>query len=68
MKKIQEKTKNIGTEFILNEAINNNIPIGKIKKVGEVMESSVAKEMVLEEKIDNQLTKRIKTVSFKLSN
>lgn len=68
MKKIQEKTKNIGTEFILNEAINNNIPIGKIKKVGEVMESSVAKEMVLEEKIDNLLTKRIKTVSFKLSN
>ena len=68
MKIIQENAKSISTEFILKKAIDNAIPIGKIKKIGEVMESSVAKEMVLEEKIDNQPTKRIKTISFKLSN
>tara|TARA_B100001287_G_scaffold266254_1_gene260003 strand:+ start:17607 stop:18662 length:1056 start_codon:yes stop_codon:yes gene_type:complete len=68
MKIIQDNARSIGTEFILNEAIEKNIPIGKIKKVGEVMKSSIAKEMVLKEKINNQLTKRIKTISFKLSN
>jgi len=32
------------------------------------MKSKTAKEMVLEEIIDNQLTKRIKTVAFELTS
>jgi len=34
----------------------------------EVLEKKVAKEMILEETIRNQKTKRVKTIAFKLTN
>ena len=34
----------------------------------EVLEKKIAKEMILEETIGNQKTKRIKTIAFKLTS
>jgi crotonobetainyl-CoA:carnitine CoA-transferase CaiB-like acyl-CoA transferase len=68
MNLIKQRTAVIKAEFILKKCKENYVPIGKIKKVGEVLESDLGKEMVLKEKINGQLTKRIKTISFHLSN
>tara|TARA_B100001287_G_scaffold22735_2_gene16626 strand:+ start:2886 stop:3941 length:1056 start_codon:yes stop_codon:yes gene_type:complete len=68
MKIIQSKTKNISTKYILENSINQNIPIGKINTISEVLNTQVAKKMILKEQIGEKLTKRIQTISFKLSN
>jgi crotonobetainyl-CoA:carnitine CoA-transferase CaiB-like acyl-CoA transferase len=65
---IQQKTRLISTKLILTEAIENNVPIGKIQTMGEVMNSTLAQNMILEERINDQITKRIKSISFELSN
>ena len=65
---INEKTELISSNKLLKECKENYIPIGKIKRISEVLNSSLANEMTLEEKIDNQTTKRIKTVAFKLDS
>lgn len=68
IKLIQQKTALIEAKTILKKCKDNFIPIGKIKKVGEVLESDLGKKMVLSEQINGQLTKRIKTISFNISN
>ena len=41
-----------------------NVPVGEIKNMKQVMESPIAKEMILEEKIEGKETKRLRTVAF----
>lgn len=68
MQLINEKTELINSNKLLKKCKENYIPIGKIKRISEVLNSSLANEMTLEEKINNQTTKRIKTVAFKLDS
>ena len=65
---INKNTIKLSSKELLHSLNENYIPAGKIKKIAEVLNSQLAKKMVLEEKIENQKTKRIKTVAFKLSN
>ena len=65
--KINEKTSKLKSKDILALCADNYIPIGKIKTIEKVLNSAIAKKMVLEEKIKNKITKRIKTVAFQLS-
>ncbi len=46
--------------------IANHIPAGAIKKMDEVMENTVAKEMFLAEEINGVATKRLASVAFSL--
>jgi crotonobetainyl-CoA:carnitine CoA-transferase CaiB-like acyl-CoA transferase len=55
------------TDDIINDCIANQIPAGKIKNLKEVFESNTAKNMILEEIVNGQLTKRVKSVAFKVS-
>ena len=48
--------------------MEDKIPIGEINNLEKVMKSRTAREMVLEETIGNQKTKRIKTVAFELTS
>ena len=66
--KINEKTSKLKSKDILALCADNYIPIGKIKTIEKVLNSAIAKKMVLEEKIKNKITKRIKTVVFQLSH
>ncbi len=68
MEIINKSTIKLSSKKLLYSFEENCIPYGKIKKLAEVLNSPLAKKMVLEEKIENQKTKRIKTVAFKLSN
>lgn len=45
---------------------NNFIPIGEIKTLDKVLNSELAKSMILEEEIDGVNTKRLSSVAFKL--
>ena len=65
---INTKTKEIFSDDLFANFFEKNIPICEINTVEKVMKSKTAKEMVLEEIIDNQLTKRIKTVAFELTS
>ena len=65
---INTKTKEILSNNLIERCFEKNIPIGEINTVEKVMQSKIAKEMILEEIIDNQKTKRIKTVAFELTN
>ena len=68
MKLINDKTSILQSNWLLENCHNRQIPIGKIKTVGEVMKDRIAQEMILEEVVDNYQTKRIKTNSFDLLN
>jgi crotonobetainyl-CoA:carnitine CoA-transferase CaiB-like acyl-CoA transferase len=49
----------------LNKA---NVPAGAVKDMAQVMAGTTAKNMILEEVIDGQLTKRISSIGFKLES
>ena len=53
-------------DFLIENCIELGIPMGAIKNMKEVFENPVAKEMILEEKINNQVTKRVKTIAFEI--
>ena len=65
---INTKTKKILSNDLIERCFEKNIPIGEINTVEKVMQSKISKEMILEETINNQKTKRIKTVAFELTN
>ena len=65
---INKKTKKINSKKLLNSCHELKIPIGEINSIEEVLEKKIAKEMILEETIGIQKTKRIKTIAFKLTS
>jgi len=65
--KINEKTIKLNSKQLLKAFHQNNIPVGEIKSIDKVLNSKIAKEMILEEKVKTQQTKRIKTVAFQLN-
>jgi crotonobetainyl-CoA:carnitine CoA-transferase CaiB-like acyl-CoA transferase len=56
----------IDCETVMNGAINLQIPIGQVKNLQEVFQTSIAQRMVLEESIDHQMTKRVRSVAFSI--
>ena len=68
MKIINDKASILTSNWLLENCHNRQIPIGKIKTVGEVIQEKIAQEMILEEMVDGYQTKRIKTNSFELLN
>lgn len=52
----------------MSSFLTKNIPAGVIKNIAEVFEDEQANSLILEEKIENVATKRVKTAVFKISN
>jgi crotonobetainyl-CoA:carnitine CoA-transferase CaiB-like acyl-CoA transferase len=53
---------------LMTPFLAQNIPVGVIKNIKEVFEDKVALALILEEKIEERNTKRVKTAVFKISN
>lgn len=51
---------------LIQSCIDNGIPMGAVRNMEEVFESETAKNMILEEKVGEQNTKRVKTIAFKI--
>jgi crotonobetainyl-CoA:carnitine CoA-transferase CaiB-like acyl-CoA transferase len=61
---LMESFINLNADFILDNCKKNQIPVGKIKNMEEVFQSSVAQSMILQEKVNNQITKRVSSIAF----
>lgn len=59
--------KKVESDEFIEKCISLQIPIGKVKNMKEVFESNTAKSMILVEKVDDQVTKRVKSVAFKIT-
>lgn len=57
-KKFERKT-------LMDAFIADNVPAGAVKNLEEVFASEFARSMVLEEEIDGEMTKRVKSVGFR---
>jgi len=55
---------NFDRDYLIDECIELGIPMGAIKNMEEVFDSPIAKNMILEEKVGNQITKRVKSIAF----
>ncbi|NND95562.1 MAG: CoA transferase [Flavobacteriales bacterium] len=63
-KLLQSKVSLLDSEEFEKACDSLKIPVGRIKNLDEVLTSAVAEGMILEEKIENIPTKRLKTVAF----
>ena len=55
---------NVDRDSLLKELHQSNVPAAAIKDIKEVLESPAGQNLVLEETLENTLTKRVKTVAF----
>ena len=44
-----------------------NVPAGQVKNIKEVFENKLTEALIIEEKIENTDTKKVKTVIFKMT-
>lgn len=63
---IQSKIEKIAFLQLENDLLKRGIPFGRIRNIEEVFENPIAKEMILTEIIEGQMTKRVKTIAFKM--
>lgn len=54
------------SQEFLNSCLNKAIPVGEVKSMDQVMDSLIAKKMLLNELIEGNETKRLQTVAFHL--
>lgn len=54
-------------EKLMAQFIAQNVPAGAVKNMREVLESDFAQSMVLDEVIENEKTRRVKSVAFRIS-
>lgn len=58
---------NFNRDELIASGIENGIPMGAVRNMQEVFETSTAQEMILEEQIGKQNTKRVKTIAFEIT-
>jgi crotonobetainyl-CoA:carnitine CoA-transferase CaiB-like acyl-CoA transferase len=64
---LQEEIEQFESGKLIESLVDNNIPVGIIKDLGDVLnDEKVLESFVLEEIQDKELTKRLKTVAFKI--
>lgn len=64
--KLQNAINNFYSVELFDAFSTQKIPFGIIKNIKQVFENETIQELILEEKIENTLTKRPKTVAFKI--
>ena len=57
----------ISLSILINDCHKNQVPIGQIKDMKEVFETSIAKSMILEENQDGEHTKRVSSIAFTIN-
>jgi len=62
---LEEAFSKFHSDYILQEALKAAVPLGMIRNMKEVFELQQANDMILEEEIEGQQTKRLKSLIFK---
>ena len=63
---LQSKANNIIANELVDHCHELNIPVGEIKNIKDVFKNKTATNMILEEKVENEMTKRVATIAFKI--
>lgn len=63
---LQTKISDFHSDQLIKELLDRKIPAGIVKNLQEVFQSETAKQLVLEEKIEDRETKRVKSKVFKI--
>lgn len=70
--KLQEELahaiKQLKRDDLLEQCIKNNVPAGAIKNMAEVFQTKTAQSMILESEMEGVVTKRVKSVAFKITH
>jgi crotonobetainyl-CoA:carnitine CoA-transferase CaiB-like acyl-CoA transferase len=53
-------------DYLIEQCINKGIPMGAIKNMQEVFNSQTAQNMILEEVVNGQETRRVKSIAFEI--
>lgn len=64
---LSEKVEKWSCEELLSQLHNLNVPAGEVKPLDRVFEDPIAQQMIREELIDNQKTKRVSSIAFKIN-
>lgn len=67
-KDLQPYFKKHNSKKLMQHFLDKNIPIGIVNNMKEVFDNKKSQELILEEKIDGKITKRVKTAIFKISD
>ena len=67
-KNLQNSIKQKHSKVLLKQLIENDVLAGIIKSVKEVFENNSLSSMILEETVDNRISKRVKTAIFKITD
>jgi len=62
---LEDKIKLLEADKILQSMLEQKVPAGKIKNLGEVFSAETAQAMVRQEEIDGVQTKRVSSIAFK---
>ncbi len=65
---IAPKVKLLERDPLISECITQHVPVGAVRNMKEVFETSAAQQLILEEQVGDYTTKRVKTVAFKLED
>ena len=57
----------IDSKTLEDACINGSVPVGRIRQISEVMNTRVAKEMLREEVIEGEATKRLSSIAFHIT-
>ncbi|MDG2370711.1 MAG: CaiB/BaiF CoA-transferase family protein [Flavobacteriales bacterium] len=68
IKKIQKRVSQISAIEFSSNCIKLNIPIGKINTIENAFKSTAAQNMILKENVNGQITKRVASIAFKITN
>jgi len=63
---LEKEIKNLNSSEILNWALEQHVPCGKVKLLDEVFSEPQAKRLVREENISGKATKRVTSIAFNL--
>lgn len=64
LEKLQEKAEEINAAQLMSAFIEQDVPAGLIKDMSDVLDAAIAQEMIREEIIEGQQTRRITSIAF----
>ena len=68
IKHIQEKVTKLSSNNFFDNCMKLNLPVGRINTIENVFENPVAQDMILEENVKGQATKRVSSIAFSITS
>jgi|TARA_B110000285_G_scaffold166608_1_gene186169 crotonobetainyl-CoA:carnitine CoA-transferase CaiB-like acyl-CoA transferase len=67
IQKLNELSVLYTSDELIKECIKHKVPVSRINNLKQVFDTETAKQMVVEDVVDGEILRRVKTVTFKIS-